>query len=146
MEGVEGNTDGQAQTQGLQKAQGGEHSPEIGDDKVIVLEKDQKSQVDDHRAGHYFPAEPVVFPVAGNEQAMAVIHQNGEDHDEHINGLAPAVEDQVENQKGQVPPSAGGYVIDAQRQGQIEKQKEYAAENHRSNAPTWIFSKKKGPG
>ena len=123
LEGVEGDADGQAQTQ-----PGHEGQPDGGQapgHKVPVFEKEQQRQVENHGRGHRPAGRPVIAaPLAAfHQHAVGVVNGNGGKHDEDIHRLAPGVKDQVEDQQHRVAGLQRREVVDQQHDGQVQEEK-----------------------
>ena len=86
-----------------------------------VLEKAQEQQVEDHRLGHEPPGLPVIVPVLLHQQAVGVVDGDGEEHDDDVHRLSPAVEQQAHRQQDEVPPLQGREEVHQQRQRQVEE-------------------------
>ena len=99
--------------------------------KVPVLEEKQQGQVEDHRRGHRHPRSPVVPLLLAlvHQHAVGVVDGDGGEHDDDIDRLAPAVEDEVEDQQHAVAPLQGREVVDQKHNGQVGEEKEQAGEN-----------------
>ena len=130
LEGVEGNADGQgdaqqrdgdpAQGHALRDAQAGEQI-QVLRQKSPVLEKAQEQQIEDHRLGHEPPGLFVVGAVLLHQQTVGVVDQDGQEHDDDIHRLSPAVEEQAHHQQHEVPPPQRREKVHQQRQRQVEK-------------------------
>ena len=121
LEGVEADADGQCQPQ-QGDGQAGD-GIDGADEEVGVFENAHQR----HRQGNA-ETKPDLLPLRppGNGQAAAVIAQNGARHQEQVLGLAPAVEDQAEDQKHQIPEFLGYNKIHQQDSRQKIKQKRNA--------------------
>ncbi len=140
LEGVEGDADGQGKGDGAagqgeavddgQEAQA--HRRQAAGDEVIILEEAQQQKVEHHRRGHRQPGPPVIAFgfTPGDDPPVGVVDGDGQEHDEHIHRLAPAVEDQVGEEQHQVAPAQGGEVVKGQYNGEIEEEKIRAGKNH----------------
>lgn len=60
---------------------------------------------------------------AGNEQGAQIVEKNGEEHEEEIHRLPPAVEQQAYRQQQEIAEAPGAEIIEQQRTRQKEKQK-----------------------
>ena len=134
LEGVEGDADGQGETDGLPPGHGQivDHRQEARadggkapGDEVPVLEEAQQGQVEDHRRGHRHPGTPVIAFcfTPGDNPPVGVVDGDGQEHDHHVHRLPPAVEDQVGDEEHQIAPPQGGDVVQGQYDGEIEEQK-----------------------
>ena len=130
LEGKEGNADWQwdiPQRDGdsQQGQAGGQAEPgqqkQVVRQEVPILEKAQKQQVEYHRLRHEPPGLFVVVPVLLHQQAVGIVNEDGEEHDDDIDRLAPTVEKQAHQQQRQIPPAQGRQKISRQRQRQIGK-------------------------
>ena len=121
LEGVEADADGQGQPQ-QGDGQAGD-GIDGTDEEVGIFENAHQR----HRQGNTNP-EPDLLPLrpTGHGQAAAVIAKNGTRHQEQVLGLAPAVEDQAENEKHQVPKPLGHNEVHQQHGRQEIKQKRNA--------------------
>ena len=117
LEGEEGNANGQGHPQHRQAdaRDGGQ----VHRQEVPVLEKAQKQQVEHHRLPHKPPGLFVIGPVLLHQQAMGVVDENGEEHDEDVDRLSPAVKHQAHRQQHQIPPLQRHQKIHQQRQRQV---------------------------
>ena len=131
LEGVEADADRQRQ------AQQGQGEPrkgvDVGSEEVPVFEEKEDGQVADHRRGHRAPGQAVPAPPALHQAAVGVVHGDGEEHDNDIDRLSPAVEKEAQQHQAQVPQFQGDGFIDGQRHRQVEKEKRQAGKNHRQS-------------
>ena len=139
LEGVEGDTDGKGEGDGVpagqrQAVNDGQEAQAPGD-KVPVLEEKQQRQIENHRGGNRHPGAFVAALLFAfvHQQAMGVVNGDGGEHDDDIHRLPPAIENKVQHQKGQVPPPQGGQVIGQQDRGQVGKEKEHAGKDQGRN-------------
>ena len=118
----------QPQRRDVDEGQGAER----GDDEVIVLEKAQQAEVDDdidnehdlcalHVAGRF---------VFADEQAIHIVHGDGEHHQQDIDGLSPAVKDQVCHEEHRVPPLDRGDIVHCQHDRQVYEHEKDAGKDH----------------
>ena len=99
LEGVEGDTDGQQQSQ--RRDDRTQQTVQVADGKIRVLEKAQDRQVshhrdDQHRLGASLPS---LAPKVADGQTVAVVEHRGEQHDQDVFRLAPAVKQQAEDKQ-----------------------------------------------
>ena len=105
LEGVEGDADGQGDAHVRQAGEGGDLL-ERPDEQARILEHAQGRQVNDD-------ADNQNDTLAGpggllfDEDAAKVVDQDGPDHDQNIDRLTVGIEDQVGQQKEEVPELEG---------------------------------------
>ena len=128
MEGVEGDPDGQAQPQRLYGYAG--QQAEICDNKVIVFEKQKQCQIEYHRGCDDGTGLSVVGAIFFHQHTMGIVDQNGQDHDQNIDRLSPAIKCQAEQQQHQIPQPQRRKAINEQTDGKIKEQKQDTAEYH----------------
>jgi hypothetical protein len=73
---------------------------------------------------------PVRIPAAADGFAAQPVHQDGEDHDQHVDRFAPAVEEQRDDQQNQIAPAERNGLVDQHHNRQICEQKCQTAEYH----------------
>ncbi len=111
LEGVERDADGQG------KAQGGnaliEQAVDVCNGEVGVLEEEQNSQVAHHRQNQHSFCALLLSAAAekADAQAVAVVEHRGEEHDEDVFRLAPAVEQQAGQQQHDVAAFARAEIV-----------------------------------
>ena len=122
LEGVEGDADGQLQTQHRHEVQtdGGQ----IGGNEVPVLEEEQQGQIEDDRTGNggFCPLEVALVLAPGDQHAVGVVNGDGGEHDDNVHRLAPAVEGQTDDEQHQVAEFQRYNVVQQQHNGQVEEQ------------------------
>ena len=130
LEGIERDAyrQGDAQRLDVDKRQ---EAKRLGDE-VVVLEKAEQGQVDDHvddedGLGLLLLREPP----AAYEQAVDVVYRDGKQHEDDENRLAPAVKNEVCDEEYGIAPSDRGDVIQKQHHGQIYEHEQYAGKDHR---------------
>ena len=97
---------------------------EIGGKEVVILEKQQKGEIDgDGKNHHPFGAFLVSFSVLFDKKAESVRHGNGSEHQQNVDGLAPTVKGKAYNKEHEIAPFAWNNIVAKQGQGQIRKQK-----------------------
>ena len=130
LEGVEGDADGQGHApQGMVSPSSSTlwgiwmpvRAYRFSAKKVPYLKKPSSSQVEDHRLGHEPPGLFVIAPVLLHQQAVGVVDGDGEEHDDDVHRLPPAVEQQAHQQQDEVPPLQGREEVHQQRQRQVEE-------------------------
>ena len=132
LEGVEADADGQGQSQcGDARAQ---QAVQVIDGEIRVLEEAQDAQVahhihDQHRLGGLLLSG---IPEMADEPGVGVVEHRGEQHDQDILRLTPAVEHQAEQQQHGIACLAGTQEIDSRHHGQEDQQKGGAAEYHKA--------------
>jgi hypothetical protein len=107
----------------------GRESPVPGDE-VPVLEEDQDCKIEEHRGRHRPPGLPVIRPPALHQHAVDVVNHDGQQHDENVDRLSPAIEKQAHQQQNQIPQLQRRQLIDGQHGHEIEKQKGQAGKDH----------------
>ena len=143
LEGVEGDADGQQQPQ--RRYRRAQQPVDVVDGEIRVLEEPQNGQIshhrqDQHALGALFPLPPAE-PADG--QTVAVVEHGGEQHDQDILWLTPAVKQQAEHQKQAVAQLPRADIIQNSHQRQERQQEGGAAEYH-SGSPLQLISKRKG--
>ena len=95
LEGVEGDTDGQQQPQRLDGC--AQQTVQVADGKIRVLEKAQDRQGSHHRDDQHRlgAARPPPAPKVADGQTVAVVEHRGEQHDQNVLRLTPAVKQQA---------------------------------------------------
>ena len=130
LEGIEADADRQGKPQC--RDPGRQEAVDVVDGEIRVLEEAQDSQIahniyDQHRLGGLFPSGG---PEMADEPGVGVVKHRGEQHDENILRLAPAVKDKAGQKQHGIAGPAGAQEIDGRRQGQKEQQKDGTAEDH----------------
>ena len=131
LERIEADADGQSQPQrGNARVQ---EAVQVVDGEIRVLEEAQNAQIahpvhDQHGFGGLVPSR--VLKMA-DQPGVGVVKHRGEQHDEDILGLAPAVEHKAEQQQHGIACLAGTQKIDPRHHRQEDQQKNSAAEYHR---------------
>ena len=99
LEGVEGDTDGQQQPQRRDGC--AQQTVQVADGKIRVLEKAQDRQVSHHRDDQHRlgAALPSLTPKVADGQTVAVVEHRGEQHDQNVLRLTPAVKQQAEDKQ-----------------------------------------------
>ena len=115
LEGIEADADGQRQTQ--QRDACSHRRVEGADEEIRVLEYRQQPHPGGNGQEQKAPSPPFAFRPA-HGQAAEVEEQNGADHQQHILGLPPGVEQQARQQQHAVLPGSGGQKIGHQHRRQ----------------------------
>ena len=130
LERVERDADGQQQPQRGDSCT--QQTVEIGDGEIRILEESQNAQVA-HHGHHQHRLGALGLPHSAevsDGQAVAVVEHRGEQHDEDIFWLAPAVEQQAEHQQQRVAQLSGADEVQDAHQRQKRQQERGTAENH----------------
>ena len=96
LKGEEGDADGQTDSYGLLRKRRGEQALHRVPNKAGILEDEQQEQIQDD--GGHQPDLPV-GPLARYPKADEPVYQDGTDHQKHVQGLSPGVEDQAGKQQ-----------------------------------------------
>ena len=122
LERIEGNTHGQCHIQVSQLgARQGPHGIQC---QIGVLEEAENRQID-RNSGDHIPLRPaaVRFPIFSNHPSKEIIHGDGKQHQKHVQGLPPAVEDQAGEKQSGVAPLQRRDKIQKQHNGKVKKHK-----------------------
>ena len=113
LEGVEGDADGQGQ---LQHRHGDADVLQGSGYQIPILEEEQDGQVQSQGEAHRPPCPFVVafLLAAVDDDAGEIVQHNGEDHQQDIHRLAPAVKQQVEHQQHKIAQLQGGDIVEKQ--------------------------------
>ena len=122
LESIKGDPDGEGHAQRMQETQARE-TGKIERQKIIILEEKEQAQVDD---GVYGKNPSGFVPVRVHQQARGVVDGDGQEHEHHVDRLAPAVKHQVHREEPQISPARRDQVIDQQRDRQVKEQKQEA--------------------
>ena len=133
LEGVEADADGQGQSQ--RGDTGAQQAVQVVDGEIRVLEEAQDPQIahhvhDQHGLGGLLL--PGVLKMA-DEPGVGVVEHRGEQHDQDILRLAPAVEHKAEQQQHGIACLPGAQEIDPRHHRQEDQQKDGAAEYHKGS-------------
>ena len=99
-------------------------SSEVGDEEVVVFEEAEDGEVDDdaqNKAG-FSPLPVVFFEIPFYEEAEDVVDGYGEDHQEDVDGFAPAVEYEADDEEDDVSDFQRYYEVD--EEGDCQKHQE----------------------
>ena len=118
LEGVEGDADGQVDTQHRHKGQA--DGLERGGQEIPVLEEQQQEQIKEHGGCHcHFGIGDLSFPLKMfHQHAVGEINGGRQEHNDHIGLLSPVVEDQRGDQNDHVAQLPGNQIVDQQGQDQ----------------------------
>lgn len=119
---------------------------QVIDGEIRVLEEAQNGQVAHHRYDEHRlrAALPALGPEMADGQPVAVVEHGGEQHDEDILGLTPAVEQQAEHQQQRVTQLPGADIVQNGDQRQKCQQERGAAKDHVAASPLWVVSEEQG--
>ena len=101
--------------------------------QIPVLKEEQDGKVEHQSYRHGDAGAPVVALLLAprHDQSRKVVQHDGEDHQQDIHRLAPAVEHQVAHQQHQVAQLQRRDIVQQQDDGQIEEQEVGRGEDHR---------------
>ena len=128
FKGVKGDADGQRDL-GNGEAQPGD-GVKGADQHAGIFKEAQQCQVDDNVDGDKQLGLPAPVDKPGNAEAAGIVHQNGENHEQNIDWLAPRIKNQAEKNKAQVLEFARNQVIGDEHKRQKYKNEKQAAEYH----------------
>ena len=107
-----------------------ERRVERGDDQPRILEEAEQREVDRDRRNEQRPPHARPAVKLFHQQAVAVVHDRGKEHQHDVDRLAPGVEDQARKKQQQVPKPPRHREIEQDRQRQKERQKAQARKDH----------------
>jgi hypothetical protein len=127
---VKGYADGQRYVKSGQPAHKGYVTENVGE-KIVVFEKSQHRKVDDNARQHeslrLFRRR---LPICSRTPAAYVVYGDGEQHDEHVYRLAPAVKGKTRHKQYDVAPPQRSYKVYEHRYRKKTKQKLKRGEYH----------------
>ena len=122
LEGIEGDADGQRDLGHVnrqpQQVINGLHS------KARVLKEAEQPQIDDAGGNEHSAAQSGLIVPFFDQKAVGIVHKGGKDHQHHINGLAPCIENQRHDEQNQIAQLLGHEEV--QKDHQRHKQQQIA--------------------
>ena len=131
LEGEKGDADGQVHRAKGHPGQAdeGEHLVEVVDKEASVLEKSEQNQVEAHAETQRRPAG-ARRPKVVDEEARNEIAEDGGEHHQQVDPLAPGVEQQTGDKEQDVARPPPGATVQEKHRGQEKEEKGDGAENH----------------
>ena len=129
LERIERNTDRQRQTE--RRNVDKRDFRQVFGKEVEILEKSEQTEVDNHADDQNdFCTFVIGIPVFTDVITAHIVKEHGKDHQKYINGFAPAVEEQADEQNPEIAQLDRCDKIDQQDDRQVGKQKLKARKEH----------------
>ncbi len=128
LEGIE------ADTQRQYKANGGKAETkqriEIAHKEVGVLEESQHTEIEHYGIDQSQPTDQLIIPMGFDQTGGGIVHHNGCDHDREVLCFTPGIENQAQDEQGEILEPLGNQIVDGKGCRHKPEEKQNTAENH----------------